>query len=98
MCSANFFSVYLQILHCCPIAVFENSMETSWLDMCKLVLHFCSVLAGPTMVKAIQPGVNFDLNELPFMTTKVTSLFGVEGVRISRCGYTGEDGVEVGLF
>lgn len=51
--------------------------------------------AGPGMVKALQPGVEFNLAELPFMYTKVCSVFGVADCRVTRCGYTGEDGVEV---
>lgn len=47
------------------------------------------------MVKALQPGVNFDLSTLPFMTNKYTSVFGIDRCRVTRCGYTGEDGVEV---
>ena len=47
------------------------------------------------MVSVLQPGVDFDLKNLPFMTTTEGKVFGVEGCRITRCGYTGEDGVEV---
>ena len=47
------------------------------------------------MVSVLQPGVDFDLQTLPFMTTTEGKVFGVEGCRITRCGYTGEDGVEV---
>lgn len=49
------------------------------------------------MVKALQPGVEFDLIELPFMTTRSATVYGIPGCRVTRCGYTGEDGVEVGV-
>ncbi len=50
---------------------------------------------GPTMNKALQLGVDIDLSKLTFMTTIRATVFGVENCRITRCGYTGEDGVEV---
>ena len=51
---------------------------------------------GPQMAKALQPGVNVDLSKLTFMTSTLATVFGVPDCRITRCGYTGEDGVEVG--
>ena len=50
------------------------------------------------MVKVLQPGLDFHLSELPFMTTTSTSVYGIPGCRVTRCGYTGEDGVEVGVI
>lgn len=47
------------------------------------------------MSKVLQEGVDFDLSTLPFMTNKLTSVFGIPECRVTRCGYTGEDGVEV---
>jgi aminomethyltransferase len=47
------------------------------------------------MVDVLQPVVEFDLKTLPFMTTRSGSVCGFSGCRITRCGYTGEDGVEV---
>lgn len=47
------------------------------------------------MVQVLQAGVSDDLAKLPFMTSAVMAVFGVPGCRVTRCGYTGEDGVEV---
>ncbi|XP_016964610.1 aminomethyltransferase, mitochondrial [Drosophila biarmipes] len=37
------------------------------------------------------------LDKVYFMTSFVTSLAGIPNVRITRCGYTGEDGVEISV-
>jgi glycine cleavage system aminomethyltransferase T len=47
------------------------------------------------MSKVLQEGVDFDLNTLPFMTNRLCSVYGIPDCRVTRCGYTGEDGVEV---
>lgn len=40
---------------------------------------------------------DFDLINMPFMTGCDTPLGGIEGCRITRCGYTGEDGFEIAM-
>ena len=50
---------------------------------------------GPQMSSVLQQGVSADLSALFFMSSAVMEVFGVPGCRVSRCGYTGEDGVEV---
>ena len=47
------------------------------------------------MVNVLSQGISYDLRELPFMTSGVMEVFGIGQCRVSRCGYTGEDGVEV---
>jgi len=55
------------------------------------------VVQGPEMQRALQNAVDVDLTRLYFMTSAMTTLFDVPNCRITRCGYTGEDGVEVPL-
>ncbi len=47
------------------------------------------------MSQVLCQAVSGDLSSLYFMTSAVMEVFGVPGCRVSRCGYTGEDGVEV---
>ena len=39
----------------------------------------------------------FDLEKMAFMTGTNTTLDGIDGCRITRCGYTGEDGFEIAM-
>uniref|UniRef100_A0A493TWU3 Aminomethyltransferase n=1 Tax=Anas platyrhynchos platyrhynchos TaxID=8840 RepID=A0A493TWU3_ANAPP len=54
-------------------------------------------LQGPSMVQVLQAGLSDDLAKLSFMTSITTTVFGVPGCRVTRCGYTGEDGVEISV-
>ncbi|XP_017578701.2 aminomethyltransferase, mitochondrial [Pygocentrus nattereri] len=54
-------------------------------------------LQGPSMARVLQEGVCDDLSKLSFMTSVLTPVFGVQGCRVTRCGYTGEDGVEISV-
>ncbi|XP_009995256.1 PREDICTED: aminomethyltransferase, mitochondrial [Chaetura pelagica] len=53
-------------------------------------------LQGPSMARVLQAGLSDDLAKLHFMNSVTTTVFGVPGCRVTRCGYTGEDGVETG--
>ncbi len=59
------------------------------------MIMFINVYAGPSMAQVLQKGVGDDLRRLTFMTSVLTPVFGIQGCRVTRCGYTGEDGVEV---
>lgn len=52
---------------------------------------------GPKMHELLQAGVSFDVKKFPFMNTTESSVFGIDNCRITRCGYTGEDGVEISV-
>ena len=52
---------------------------------------------GPDTAKILQPLVDVDLGHLYFMESTMATVAGVSGCRITRCGYTGEDGVEISL-
>jgi len=54
-------------------------------------------IQGPLMQSILQPHVDISLADLYFMTTSVATVCGVPNCRITRCGYTGEDGVEVSI-
>ncbi|KAK7102867.1 aminomethyltransferase, mitochondrial-like [Littorina saxatilis] len=76
----------------------ENIFRDAHRDV-KLERNMNALIAvqGPLMTKALQPLVNFDLSKLPFMTSTLGSVAGVQNCRVSRCGYTGEDGVEISV-
>lgn len=53
-------------------------------------------LQGPASAKVLQPLVNIDLTKLGFMSSVETQTSNIP-IRISRCGYTGEDGFEISV-
>lgn len=69
------------------------------LDVDVEILNDRGLLAiqGPLMSSLLQPHVDINLSQLYFMTTSVATVCGVPNCRITRCGYTGEDGVEVSV-
>ncbi|NWT16853.1 GCST protein, partial [Vireo altiloquus] len=52
---------------------------------------------SPSMARVLQAGLSDDLAKLSFMNSVATTVFGVPGCRVTRCGYTGEDGVEISV-
>ncbi|XP_049797868.1 aminomethyltransferase, mitochondrial [Schistocerca nitens] len=54
-------------------------------------------LQGPESAAALQPCVDVDLSALGFMRSTLATVCGVPRVRVTRCGYTGEDGFELSV-
>ena len=50
---------------------------------------------GPLACEVIASKTDVDLTKLFFMQNVQCKLFDIEDCRITRCGYTGEDGFEV---
>eukprot|EP00792_Barthelona_sp_PAP020_P004291 TRINITY_DN2024_c0_g1_i2.p1 TRINITY_DN2024_c0_g1~~TRINITY_DN2024_c0_g1_i2.p1 ORF type:complete len:361 (+),score=123.98 TRINITY_DN2024_c0_g1_i2:440-1522(+) len=53
-------------------------------------------LQGPKAAEVLQRHVEVDLNRIPFMSQMAMLLDGIP-VKVSRCGYTGEDGFEISI-
>ncbi|XP_024240498.1 aminomethyltransferase, mitochondrial [Oncorhynchus tshawytscha] len=68
-----------------------HDVELEFLEECLIAVQ------GPSMAKVLQPGLTDDLSKLTFMTSTLATVFGIQGCRVTRCGYTGEDGVEISV-
>ncbi|RWS03370.1 hypothetical protein B4U79_12866 [Dinothrombium tinctorium] len=58
--------------------------------------HSLLALQGPTAHKVLQSLVNYNLNDQYFMFSRSTEICGAY-CRVTRCGYTGEDGFEISI-
>lgn len=58
--------------------------------------HGLVAVQGPEAAKILQPLVEGDINQLYFMQTRELVVAGIP-CRVTRCGYTGEDGVEISV-
>ncbi|CAG9772191.1 unnamed protein product [Ceutorhynchus assimilis] len=54
-------------------------------------------LQGPKAAEALQKLTDVDLKTLYFMNTRIGDIANIQGCRITRCGYTGEDGFELSI-
>lgn len=54
-------------------------------------------IQGPKSAEILQKFTTSNLSRLFFMKSTIASVCGVELCRVTRCGYTGEDGFEISL-
>jgi len=74
----------------------EAEMQSAGKDVTLELIEDRGLLAvqGPTMTECLQPLTPSPLRDLGFMNSTETVVAGID-CRVTRCGYTGEDGVEI---
>ncbi|GAB1862555.1 Aminomethyltransferase [Camponotus japonicus] len=75
---------------------FKEVGKNVFVDFLEPLQQGLIALQGPTAATVLQSLVNFDLQTLKFMYSVKTEILG-SSIRISRCGYTGEDGFEISV-
>lgn len=74
---------------------FDGDVTMEYLEDTKQLLAIQGPGAASAVAKILPDG--FDLTSMAFMTGTDTTLDGIDGCRITRCGYTGEDGFEIAM-
>ena len=77
------------------LASFDGDVTMEYLEDSMQLLAVQGPGAAAAVAKLLPS--DFDLVKMPFMTGRDTSLDGIGGCRITRCGYTGEDGFEIAM-
>mmetsp|Transcript_7770 Transcript_7770/g.11147 ORF Transcript_7770/g.11147 Transcript_7770/m.11147 type:complete len:422 (-) Transcript_7770:174-1439(-) len=77
------------------MSIFDGDVTMEYLEDTMSLLALQGPGAATAVAKILPDG--FDLANMPFMTGTDTTLDGIEGCRITRCGYTGEDGFELAM-
>mmetsp|Transcript_9531 Transcript_9531/g.14723 ORF Transcript_9531/g.14723 Transcript_9531/m.14723 type:complete len:409 (+) Transcript_9531:133-1359(+) len=74
---------------------FNGDVSMEYLEDSMQLLALQGPGAATAIAKLLPSG--FDLKHMAFMQGTDTTLDGIEGCRITRCGYTGEDGFEISM-
>ncbi|XP_043255999.1 aminomethyltransferase, mitochondrial isoform X2 [Colletes gigas] len=75
---------------------FESQGKSVYLEFLDPLEQGLVALQGPTATGVLQSLIKINLKDLRFMNSVETDLFGSR-IRVSRCGYTGEDGFEISM-
>ncbi|XP_036842838.1 aminomethyltransferase, mitochondrial-like [Oncorhynchus mykiss] len=70
------------------------NMKLDWQSLKQLAMVW---IQSASMAQVLQSGLTDDLSKLTFMTSTLATVFGIQGCRLTCCGYTGEDGVEISV-
>lgn len=76
--------------------MFKKAGKDVHVDFLDVSQRALIALQGPKGVAALQTLTPTPLRDLVFMTSTIAQVAGVE-CRVTRCGYTGEDGVEISI-
>ncbi|XP_058454618.1 uncharacterized protein LOC131432397 [Malaya genurostris] len=79
------------------VAVFKANKKDVSVEFLPSDEQSLLAVQGPAAVAAVQKLCTTDLSRLFFMNTISDTIAGVEKCRITRCGYTGEDGLEISI-
>jgi aminomethyltransferase len=74
---------------------FEGDVTMEYLEDSMQLLAVQGPGAADAVAKILPH--SFDITNMAFMTGVETTVDGVDGCRITRCGYTGEDGFEISI-
>jgi len=74
---------------------FKGDVSMEYLEDSMQLLALQGPGAATAVAKILPPG--FNLSKMAFMTGVDTPILGISGCRITRCGYTGEDGFEIAM-
>jgi aminomethyltransferase len=74
---------------------FKGDVSMEYLEDTMQLLALQGPGAAAAVAKILPQG--FNLSKMAFMTGVDTTIMGIPGCRITRCGYTGEDGFEIAM-
>ncbi|CAB9504436.1 Aminomethyltransferase, mitochondrial [Seminavis robusta] len=77
------------------MTAFGGDVTMEYLEDSKQLLAVQGPGAAAAVAKLLPS--DFNLEKMAFMTGTATTLDGIEECRITRCGYTGEDGFEIAM-